>query len=222
MARKLRAASRWMVLSAVVYSQSLAIATAQSEPRLLPHKDGQAWPEIDVYTKIGSRIDLNLMFQGRLTTPFPNTGIGPAHETLVHAFILAVTLRKVSPSRSRAQYPQHAVHKETVISCGAAHMLLAPRKKILDLLPLQITQFITTWRHILTATPINPNAKCICRYRIGQSIDYRPLEFKSSALIEVPTFVELSQSSRSRLYPCEMAVHKFYLEKRQVWMGRNQ
>jgi hypothetical protein len=36
------------------------------------------------------------------------------------------------PSRSRAQYPQHAVHKKPVIGCGAAHMLLAARKKILD------------------------------------------------------------------------------------------
>src|ERR1035441_9199126 len=46
-------------------------------------------------------------------------------------------------------------------------MLLAPRKKILDLLPLQITQFITARRHIPTSTARNKPAKCICRYGLG-------------------------------------------------------
>jgi hypothetical protein len=29
----------------------------------------------------------------------------------MHAFVLAVTLRKIVPSHSRAQYSQHAIHK---------------------------------------------------------------------------------------------------------------
>src|SRR5271154_5269376 len=43
-------------------------------------------------------------------------------------------------------------------------MPFAPRKKILDLLPLQITQFITARRHTSTSAPRNQAAKCICRY----------------------------------------------------------
>ena len=51
--------------------------------------------------------------------------------------------RRVMPSRSAAQYPKHAVHKQAVIDCGAVHMFRAPWEKILDPHPLQITQFIT-------------------------------------------------------------------------------
>ena len=54
----------------------------------------------------------------------------------------------------------------SVISCRASHMLFASRKEILDLLPLQITQFITASRHTPTSTPRNRVAKYICRYRL--------------------------------------------------------
>src|SRR5271170_6194300 len=47
-------------------------------------------------------------------------------------------------------------------------MPFAPRKKILDLLPLQITQFITARRHTSTSAPRNQAAKCICRYGLGR------------------------------------------------------
>jgi hypothetical protein len=46
--------------------------SAQSQPAALPHANFQLWPEIDVYIKIGSRIDLNLEAQGRLTPSLPN------------------------------------------------------------------------------------------------------------------------------------------------------
>jgi hypothetical protein len=45
-------------------------------------------------------------------------------------------------------------------------MLFASRKEILDLLPLQITQFITARRHTSTSAARNKAAKCICRYRL--------------------------------------------------------
>lgn len=79
--------------------------------------------------------------------PLQDAGIGPAHKALMHALVLDKTLRQVGPARSRAQYPQHAVDEKPVVSCGTTLRFVPARKKILDLLSLQITQFITVWRH---------------------------------------------------------------------------
>src|SRR6202011_64945 len=68
----------------------------------------------------------------------------------MYALVLAITFRQVVPARSAAQYPQHAVHKQPVVSRGPAHMFLASRQKILDLLPLHITQLVTA-RHTPTS-----------------------------------------------------------------------
>jgi hypothetical protein len=53
---------------------------------------------------------------------------------------------------------------QSLVRCRAAHMLLAAGKKILDLLPLQITLFITARRHASTSTVRKHAAMCICRY----------------------------------------------------------
>jgi hypothetical protein len=52
-----------------------AIACAQSTTVELPHQDNQAWPELDIFSKVGSHLDVTLISQGRLSPDLPNPEI---------------------------------------------------------------------------------------------------------------------------------------------------
>jgi hypothetical protein len=78
------------------------------------------------------------------------------HEPRMRALVLAVTLRQVTPARSRAQHPQNSVHKLPVVRCRTPHMLRTSRKNVLDPQPLCFAQLVST-RHPATAT--SPNKK---------------------------------------------------------------
>src|ERR1019366_320568 len=84
-------------------------------------------------------------------------------------------------------------------------MLLAPRKKILDLLPLQITQFITARRHIPTSTARNKPAKCICRYGLVQSVN---TAHPFAGALTVSSSVGFCFDIQSHL--CESEVYRVY------------
>jgi hypothetical protein len=61
----------WFVLTTCcLYCTRLA--RAQSMPAELPHRDQQAWPELDILLKAGNRLDLTLICQTRLHSGLPN------------------------------------------------------------------------------------------------------------------------------------------------------
>jgi Protein of unknown function (DUF2490) len=60
------------IILASYYVCAAAIASAQSTTAELPHQDNQAWPELDMYNRVGSRLDLTLISQGRLSSNLPN------------------------------------------------------------------------------------------------------------------------------------------------------
>jgi Protein of unknown function (DUF2490) len=64
----------WFVLS-ICCLCSLRLARAQSMPAELPHRDQQAWPELDIFLKAGNRLDLTLISQARLNSGLPNPEI---------------------------------------------------------------------------------------------------------------------------------------------------
>jgi len=52
-----------------------AALRGQSDVLRLPHRDGESWPEMDVYCRAGGRIDLTLVSQARLSTGVPNPAL---------------------------------------------------------------------------------------------------------------------------------------------------
>jgi hypothetical protein len=63
------------LLLEVSFLYCLAAALVQSSPAQPPHQDNQTWHEIDISSKVGTRLDLALLSQVRLSSTLPNPEI---------------------------------------------------------------------------------------------------------------------------------------------------
>ena len=115
-----------------------------------------------------------------LEDPLPDSGPGPAGETLVDAFPVAVPRGQVFPLGAAAQHPQDAVDEGSVILGGNANPTGTPRQETLHLPPLSAAQLVThhipPFHHTLL-----PEFHCTFWYSV-------------SALLPQPGFAQLSIS----------------------------
>jgi hypothetical protein len=82
---------RQIILATYYLCSAAAMAPAQSTPAELPHQNNQVWPELDIYNKVGSHLDLTLVSQGRFSSDLPNPDIyvfGIDANILVNRFLL--------------------------------------------------------------------------------------------------------------------------------------
>ena len=74
----------------------------------------------------------------------PHTAPGSAAEPLVHALVLAITLRKIVPTGTGTDNPENDVDEGTVVRRGPAHRVRSARKQTLDPQPRRIAPSIST------------------------------------------------------------------------------
>ncbi|MBB5327817.1 DUF2490 domain-containing protein [Tunturiibacter gelidoferens] len=82
---------RQIILATYYLCSTAAMAPAQSTTGELPHQDNQIWPELDIYNKVGSHLDLTLISQGRFSFDLPNPEIyvfGIDANILVNKYLL--------------------------------------------------------------------------------------------------------------------------------------
>jgi len=146
-------ASRWILVLSPPRERPRALS---SEPLfaargrlLMGSHDGRIQHQVRILT-VRNQI-------GKQTVPNPR--LGPAHESLVHALVLAIPLRHVRPAHPRAHHPKHRIHKPPVILCRTTHRPRPPRQKRLHSPPLRLRQLIPCRCHLPTATTSTPERK---------------------------------------------------------------
>ena len=81
-----------------------------------------------------------------LENTFEDPALRPPAKALVDDFPITETLGEITPRNAGSISVENGLNKQSIISCCAADMAFAARKKILDPVPLVIAQCITSHR----------------------------------------------------------------------------
>jgi hypothetical protein len=89
----------------------------------------------------------------QLENTFEDPALCPPAEPLVDRFPMAKPLREVAPGTSRSKSVKDSFDKQPIVLGSAAHMAFAARQKILDPIPLVVTQPVAPHRSALPSRP---------------------------------------------------------------------
>lgn len=74
----------------------------------------------------------------------PNARSAPAHMPQMHDAEVSEALRQITPRDACAVAKEHSIHKQSVVFGWSANMSRPSGKKVFDLLPLAISQSVST------------------------------------------------------------------------------
>jgi hypothetical protein len=86
------------------------------------------------------------IFRQNLEDTLENAARTPAPQALVGILPAAEALRKIAPRNARAIAIEHRLDKQAVVRRGSANVAVTTGKKILNPLPLIVSQAIATHR----------------------------------------------------------------------------
>ncbi len=105
------------------------------------------------YGGVDHHVAVVRVIQQHLEYLLPDSGPGPAGETLVDALPVAESCRQIFPLGAAAQNPEYAVDEAAVVFGRNVHPALTARQKALYPVPLGIAQFITL-HNTTSTTPV--------------------------------------------------------------------